>query len=144
MKKLVLNISDILHQVSSAEDQCIDRLTGSLKKRNGIKQVGLDTEASSPQLCINYNEEIISANKIVHIATKTADKLNDTFGHLWIKMREVRDRNHRQAVTSLLKNFKGVMNVLVVPTGWILLEFNTYITQEVVLLELLEKMDVVI
>lgn len=145
MNTLVLNISDLLHEVPNADDQCVDRLIGSLEKRNGIKQVRLDTEEdSNPQLCVYFDKEIISASQIKHIATETADKLGDTFGHLWIKMREVRDRNHRQAVTSLLKNFKGVMTVSVVSTGWIFLEFNRYITQEAVLLELIEKMDLVV
>lgn len=144
MNTLVLNISDLLHEVPNADDQCVDRLIGSLEKRNGIKQVRLDIEAPSPQLCIYFDEAIISASQIKHIATQTAGKLDDTFGHLWIKMREVRNRNHRQAVTVLLKNFKGVMTVSVVSTGWIFLEFNRYITQEAVLLELIEKMDLVI
>lgn len=144
MNTLVLNISDLLHDVPNADDQCVDRLIGSLEKRNGIKQVRLDIEEPSPQLCIYFDEAIISASQIKHIATQTADKLGDTFGHLWIKMREVRNRNHRQAVTALLKNFKGVMTVSVVSTGWIFLEFNRYMTQEAVLLELIEKMDLVV
>ncbi|HLR31089.1 MAG TPA: hypothetical protein VK074_01275 [Fodinibius sp.] len=145
MKKIVLDISDVLHQVANAEDQCIDRLKGSLEKRNGIKRVRLDTrEAENPQLCVSFDEGIISASQIKHIAAETADKLGDTFGHLWIKMRAVRNRNHRQAVTALLKNFKGVMNVLVIPTGWIFLEFNKYITQEATLIELIDKMELVI
>lgn len=145
MKEIMFNVSDLLHEVPYADDQCVDRLIGSLKKRNGIKHVRFDTaEASDPQLCISFDEAIISASHIEHIATETAGKLDDTFGHLWIKMREVRDRNHRQAVTSLLKNFKGVKMVSIVSTGWIFLEFNRYITQEAVLLELIEKMDLVV
>ncbi|MCW9706262.1 hypothetical protein [Fodinibius salsisoli] len=144
MNTLVLDISDVLHQVANAEDQCIDRLKGSLEKRNGIKQVRLDTEEPGPELCIYFDEDIISASQIKHIATQTAGKLDDTFGHLWIKMRAVRDRNHRQAVTTLLNNFKGVMNVFVIPTGWIFLEFNKYITQEATLIELIDQMDFVI
>lgn len=145
MKKIVLDISDVLHPVANAEDQCIDRLKGSLKKRNGIKRVRLDTEVgSSSQLCVYFDEDIISASKIKHITTQTADKLDETFGHLWIKIRAVQDRNHRQDVTTLLNNFKGVMNVLVIPTGWIFLEFNKYITQEATLIELIDQMDFVI
>jgi hypothetical protein len=144
MNTLVLDISDVLHPVANAEDQCIDRLKGSLEKRNGIKQVRLDTEEPGPELCIYFDEGTILASQIKHIATQTAGKLDDTFGHLWIRMRAVRDQNHRQAVTTILNNFKGVMNVLVIPTGWIFLEFNRYITQEAVLLELIEKMDLVV
>ena len=145
MGELILKLSNLLHEVLNFEDQCIDRLTGSLEKRDGIKQVRFDAaEASDPQLCISFDEAIISASQIEHIAAETAGKLDDIFGHLWIKMREVRDRNHRQAVTSLLKNFKGVMMVSAVSTGWIFLEFNTYITQEATLIELIDKMDLVI
>jgi hypothetical protein len=145
MKELILDLSDLLLDEPEAQDQCIDRLIGSLEKRNGIKKIEVKkNRQSTPQLHVHFDEEHISEDHIRHIAMQTGKKLDETFGHLWIKIQEVRDNHHTRAVTTLLKNFKGVMNVLIVPTGWIFLEFNTYITQESVLKELIQKMDLVI
>jgi hypothetical protein len=36
------------------------------------------------------------------------------------------------------------MNVLVAPTGMMIVEFNKYITQESIIKELIEKMDLVV
>jgi copper chaperone CopZ len=145
MKKLILDVSDLLNHKAESGDQCIDRLTGSLKKREGIKKVELnENKKSAPQLCIYFDEEHTSEDRIKQIAQETGDKLDKTFGHLWVKMKSVNDTSHLEAASTVLLNIKGVMNVLVVPTGWIFLEFNKYITQESILRELIEKMDLVI
>lgn len=145
MSKLILDVRDVLDDVSGGDDQCIVRLIGSIEKRNGVNQITLkQNEKSILQLHIYFNEELISEDQIKHIAGQTGKKLEDTFGHLWIKIQEVSDHNHQQAVTALLKNFKGVMAVSVVSTGLILLEFNRYIIQESLLRELIGKIDLVV
>ena len=145
MSKLIVYIRDVLDDVSGGEDQCIDRLIGSIEKRDGVNKITLkQNEESTLQLNINFNEKVISEDQIKHIAVETGKKLEDTFGHLWIKIQEVSENNHPRLVTALLKNFKGVMAVSVVSTGWILLEFNRYMTQESLLRELIGKLELVI
>ena len=145
MKKLILNVSDLLNHETEGDDQCIDRLTGSLQKREGIKKIELnENKKSAPQLCIYFDEEHTSEDRIKQIARQTGKQLDDTFGHLWVKMKSGHDAKKLEAASTVLQNFRGVMNVLVVPTGWIFLEFNKYITQESILRELIKKMDLVI
>jgi hypothetical protein len=145
MKKMILDVRSVLHNEADAEDQCIDRLMGSLEKRTGVHDITLrQNKKSTLQLHIHFDAEHISAERITYIARQTGKKLDHTFGHLWIKIQEVHDNDHCLAVTALLKNFKGVINVLVVPTGWIFLEFNTYITQESILRNLIKKMSLIV
>jgi hypothetical protein len=59
-------------------------------------------------------------------------------------MREIQDTKRVEAATTLLENVKGVMNVLVIPTGMMIVEFNKYVTQESIIRELIEKMDLVV
>ena len=145
MSYLHISLHTLLQNVGEFEDKCIYRLVGSLKKRDGITTVEVTREdKSQPQLLIKFDSDVISKGQIQHIARETGKKLDKTFGHLWIKVQEIQDTKRVQAATTLLKNLKGVMNVLVVPTGWIILEFNQYITRESILRELIDKMGLVI
>lgn len=145
MNSLHISLYTVLQDISDEEDKCVDRMIGSLKKRNGITAVKVtEDQKSQPQLLIKFDVDIISENQIRQIVQKIGKKLDKTFGHLRIKVQEIQDTQRIQATTALLKNLKGVMNVLVVPTGWIMLEFNKYITEESLLLDCIEKIDLVV
>jgi Cd2+/Zn2+-exporting ATPase len=145
MDSLRISLQPILEDITDSKDECIDRLVGSLKKRKGITTVEVTKEeASPPQLSITFKPNIISESQIRKIVRETGKKLDKTFGHLRVKIHEIQDIHRLEATVTLLKNVKGVMNVLVAPTGMMIVEFNKYITQESIIRELIEKMDLVV
>lgn len=145
MNSLRISLQPILHDIENSKDLCIDRLIGSVKKRDGIIAVELDNEKTSqPQLLISFDPDKISKEHIQEIVLKTGKTLDKTFGHLWIKAQDLPNEQRQNATTNLLKNVKGVMNVMVIPTGLIMIEFNKYITEESILTELIEQMGLVI
>lgn len=145
MDSLRISLQPILEDITDSKDECIDRLVGSLKKRKGITTVeATKEEASRPQLSITFKPNIISEGQIRKIVRGTGKKLDKTFGHLRVKIQEIQDIHRLEATVTLLKNVKGVMNVLVAPTGMMIVEFNKYITQESIIRELIEKMDLVV
>ena len=145
MDSLRITLQSILEDITDSKDECIDRLIGSLKKRDGVKAVELiEAQTQEPRLSIKFNSDKILEDQIRKIVRDTGNKLDKTFGHLRIKMREIQDTKRVEAATTLLENVKGVMNVLVIPTGMMIVEFNKYVTQESIIRELIEKMDLVV
>jgi len=145
MDSLRISLQSILSNIEDVEDKCVDRLVGSLKNRDGITAVEVTEDQNCrPQLLVKFDADIISNGQIQHITRETGKKLDKTIGHLRIKVQEVQDTQRIQATTTLLKKLKGVMNVLVVPAGWIILEFNQYIIGESILRELVDKMNLVV
>ncbi|WP_441000454.1 hypothetical protein [Fodinibius sp. SL11] len=145
MDSLRISLQPILEDIADSKDVCIDRLVGSLKKRDGINTVKLiEAQTQEPRLLIKFKSDVISEDQIRKIVRETGKKLDKTFGHLRVKIQEIQDIHRLEATVTLLKNVKGVMNVLVAPTGMMIVEFNKYITQESIIRELIEKMDLVI
>jgi hypothetical protein len=148
MEIMKIELGKLLRSVSDSRDFCIDRLLGSLKKREGILDIKkLDIKKSEsvtdkPQLTISFDPEIISEHQVKRMAQETAKSLDQTFGHFQIRLKEFTDSEKLKAASSVLKNLKGVMNVLIVPTGSLIVEFNKYITQESILNEIIKNLNV--
>ena len=103
---------------------------GSVKSRKGILTIKKDeTITGKPLLSISFDPEIISEFQVKKIVKETASTLNKTFGHFHIKIKELKDTGRLEAASDVLKNMTGVMNVLVVPAGCMIIEFNRYITE---------------
>jgi len=145
MDSLLICLQSILDDIEYLEDMCIDRLIGSIEKRKGIISVAINKKKMpGTELSIKFNPDTISGDQIRVIVVETGKMLNKTFGHLCIKVKEIKTNHHAEAISNILKNVKGVINVLAVPTGIIMVEFNKYITQESVLRDLIEQMGIVI
>ncbi|MEX2410181.1 MAG: hypothetical protein WD607_02215, partial [Candidatus Paceibacterota bacterium] len=118
METVKIELEKLLKTVSDSRDLCIERLSGSVKNRKGILTIKKDeTITGKPLLSISFDSEIISEFQVKKIVQETANALNQTFGHFHIKIKELKDSRRLEAASDVLKNMKGVMNVLIVPTG---------------------------
>ncbi|HBQ58757.1 MAG TPA: hypothetical protein DD671_03810 [Balneolaceae bacterium] len=143
MEIIKIELGKLLKSVSDSRDFCIDRLLGSLKKREGILNIKKsESVTDKPQLTISFDPEIISEHQVKRMVQETANSLDQTFGHFQIRSKEFTDSENLKATASVLKNMKGVMNVLIVPTGSLFIEFNKYITQESILNEVIKNLNV--
>ena len=143
MEIIKIELGKLLKSVSESRDFCIDRLISSLINREGIldiKKSNLVTD--KPQLTISFDPEIISEYQVKRMVQETTNSLNQTFGHFQIRLNEFKDYGKLKAASAVLKNMKGVMNVLIVPTGSLFIEFNKYITQESILNEVIKNLNV--
>lgn len=142
MEAVKIELEKLLKTVSDSRDLCIDRLSGSVKSRKGILDIKKDeTITGKPLLSVSFDPEIISEFQVKKIVQETANTLNQTFGHFQIKIKELKDSRRLEAASTVLKNIKGIMNVLVIPTGIMIIEFNKYITEGTILKELIKKID---
>lgn len=143
MEIIKIELQKLLKSVSDSRDFCIDRLTSSVKNRKGILDIKKsESTTGKPQLTLCFDPEIISEHQVKRMVQETANSLDQTFGHFQIRLKEFTDSEKLKAASSVLKNLKGVMNVLIVPTGSLIVEFNKYITQESILNEIIKNLNV--
>lgn len=140
MSSVTLNIHDYLKQISSEKDQSITRLISSLENRNGFGRIRLLNDPTQPiALSIQYNPGIITGQQIIQVTQTIADNLNRIFGHLLVKISDLYSKDNLVNAEKLFRTCKGVTNVLAKPRGWVDLEFNRYITEEVRLLKCINQ-----
>ncbi|MEX0723606.1 MAG: heavy metal translocating P-type ATPase [Gracilimonas sp.] len=141
MEKLTLNIPVILPDLPDLKDKCVSRLIGSLEGREGIQKVHVKTKGEEePLLCIHFNPDEISLQRIKEIAKTTGAKLHDTFGHLVMEVTGIRHSRHARSMTQRLNKLSGVVNAYASASGQVRIEFNRDATSKDDLLGKLSEM----
>lgn len=141
MEKLTLNIPVILPDIPDLKDKCVSRLIDSLEGREGIQKVHVKTNGKEePLLCIHFNPNEISLQRIKEIAKTTGAQLHDTFGHLAMEVSGIRHSRHARSVTRRLNKLSGVVDAYASASGQVRIEFNRDITSKDNLLGKLDEM----
>lgn len=130
MKKLQLEIPVLLPEIPDEKDRCVERLILALKPQNGIEDAHIK-EGEPAQLCIHYDPQIISLNKVKTLAQQNGASLTDRYRHLLMDVKGIRHQRHARSIEQSLVRVEGIVEASVSASGVVQLEWDTqHITQK--------------
>ncbi|TVZ28778.1 Cd2+/Zn2+-exporting ATPase [Gillisia sp. Hel_I_86] len=126
MKKLKIHIPVILPQAPDEKDACVNRLINKLNGREGIDNVHVSDKKMDgvPLLCFHYDPDIISIDRIQHLAERTGAEITEKYGHLLIEVNGIRHTRHARLVEKKLLDIDGVLEASANAGGMIRLEYD--------------------
>lgn len=69
------------------EDHCVQRLADELEEMAGISRASARVSAGAPEaLCIHYDPELISLQRVRELASSMGIGLGERYGHLSLEM----------------------------------------------------------
>lgn len=141
MQKLQIDLNIVLPEVPDEKDQCVERLMGLLEDRPGIEKVHVRaaTQTHPGQLCIHYDSQTISLNRVQQFAKQAGARITSQYGHFVGTLQGIRHARHARIVTGQIQRWPGVLEVSVSASGAIHLEFDRKKTQLATILNKLEE-----
>ncbi len=124
MEKIKISIPVLLPDLVDEKDQCIDRLIGILKNKNGIDNVHMKDDGSA-MLCIHYDPEITSLKQVKSITEQSGIELTERYQHLLLDVEGIRHQRHARSIEQSLSREKGVLESVVSIAGVIRLEWDS-------------------
>lgn len=141
---LTVDLSILLPNVPDTQDDCVQRLTGSLQDREGIDRVyALEaTNGTAARLCIHYDPEVTSLTRIRQVAKSLGTELTDQYGHLVRSVDGIRHPRHARTLTVRLRRTDGVLEAEVTAAGRVRVEYDRAETDENAIRQRLRRMGV--
>lgn len=126
MEKTQINLDILLPEIPDERDACVDRLISLTKKQKGIEKVHLvpGKEDHKAQLCFHYNPDIISLERLEHLAKEAGAQLTEQYSHLLIEVESIKEMMEAGVREHQLKKIPGIADVSVSATGNISVEFE--------------------
>lgn len=83
-EKLRLELPMLLPDVDDPADACIDRLVNNLTARDGVVSAHVigAQDAEPAKLCVHFNSDLLSLQRIREIARTAGAQITDKYGHL--------------------------------------------------------------
>lgn len=124
-KKFRLDLPLVLPDVDDMEDHCIQRLIKTLEGRPGVSNAHVvEDGGKTPQLCLHYDQEVISLSRLRELVSTTGAHLSERFAHLTVRTEgSLHARAARSAATEL-RNAPGVIEADVSGSGVIRIEYD--------------------
>ena len=114
MKDLVrLDIPLLLPEVKDVADRCIGRLTNELRGRAGVRDahVVASHDDTPAQLCIHYDPDFLSLQRVREIAKGTGAALTEKYQHIHWTVDGLTHARKARTVADRLRNLPGVIEV---------------------------------
>ena len=127
MKDLVrLNIPLLLPEVKDAADRCIGRLTNELRGRAGVRDahVVASHDDTPAQLCIHYDPDFLSLERVREIAKGAGTALTEKYQHIHWTVDGLTHARKARTVADRLRNLPGIIEVEASAAGTISVEFS--------------------
>ena len=143
MKTTEIDIPVLLPDVPDEKDHCVSLMMEMLKDREGIDKVHIkdSTTDGESKLCIHYQPEIITLERVQEIARNSGAKLTNQFSHVVYEVEGVRHQRHARTLTARIGDTKGVIDAQVAASGTIRVEFDRTETNEEAIKEAIRKQD---
>ena len=128
MESIKLDLPALLPDISTTDDQCVDRLESLLVLREGITKVHIITNADDPaRLCLHYDENIISLTQVEHFARSAGVELTVRYGHAVIAFPTVDSRDENRLIEQQIRDLPGVVTASFDPDAQVAqVEFDRY------------------
>lgn len=132
MKTTEIDIPILLPDVPDEKDRCVSRIVQMLEDREGIERVHVKekTADGESKLCIHYQPEFITLNRVQEIAKNSGAQLTNQFVHLVYEVDGVRHQRHARTLTTRLSDVTGIIDALVAASGTLRVEFDSTQTDE--------------
>jgi len=135
-----LDLNTVLPEALDERDACVQRLTAGLQAREGILSAHVKQgEAAAAQLCVHFEPDVISLQRIRELALSLGARIDSDFGHLSLDVDGVSRPAPAQLLEQRLRNALGVVEAHVSPTGSVRVEYYADRTSEQAVRELLER-----
>ncbi|HYM93503.1 MAG TPA: heavy metal translocating P-type ATPase, partial [Chitinophagaceae bacterium] len=126
MEKIKIDLDIVLPDIPDEKDSCVQRIISSMENHKGIDKVHIvpETETTKAKLCLHYNPDEISIERVQKLAEKSGAEITERFGHLLLEVKGIRYVRHARIIELSLRDVKGILSVSASAAGWINIEFD--------------------
>lgn len=141
MKKLQIDIPQILPGVPNDKDHCVHEFIKLLRQEKGVEDVHVldKKEKGVPQLCFHYDPSQISISHIRSLSKQVGSSITEKIGHKLIKVKGIRHTRQARTIELALRGISGMIEADVSATGMIRLEYDRAVTDESEIDNILQK-----
>ncbi|NOX90029.1 MAG: cadmium-translocating P-type ATPase [Calditrichaeota bacterium] len=112
-KKLQIDIPLLLPQVKDERDQCVRQLIDRLQIHRGIEQVHIDSTNGEAVLCLHYDPNLISLEKLRRLTRQAGVEISKQFRHETLKISGMDCTDCALSIEHILAHKEGVITVSV-------------------------------
>ncbi|MEO5315159.1 heavy metal translocating P-type ATPase [Pseudarthrobacter sp. CC12] len=134
-----LDLTTVLPEALDEQDACVQRLTAGLQARAGIMDAHVKQGDAAAQLCLHFEPDVISLQRIRELALSLGARVESDFGHLSLDVDGVSRPARAQLLEQRLRNAPGIAEAHVSPTGSVAVEYFADQTSEQAIVDLLER-----
>lgn len=126
---LQLEIPVVLSGVADANDGCIGRLQERLSAQTGIAQAHVDTDSGKPLLCLHYNPNLVTLEKLERLVRDEGAAITRRFKHEILPIQGMDCASCAAGIEHIVRKEPGILNVAVnYPTGKMKVEYDSTLT----------------
>ncbi|MFQ5583063.1 MAG: heavy metal translocating P-type ATPase [Calditrichia bacterium] len=112
-KTLKIEIPVLLPDVEDEQDQCIGRLLKRLSNHRGILQAHVDHRNGQAVVCLHFDPDYLSIEKVRRIAAQEGASISNRFHHLRLLITDMDCGDCAAGIEHIIGRVKGVLNVSV-------------------------------
>ncbi len=128
-QKLQLEIPVVLPGVDDARDGCVTRLQDRLREQSGITLAHLEQQGSKDVLCLHYDANLVSLEKLERMARDEGALITGRFKHENLPIRGMDCASCAASIEAIVRKMAGVANVGVnYPTQKMKVEYDSTLT----------------
>lgn len=136
-----LDLKTVLPEALDEQDTCVQRLTDGLQARDGVMSAHVKRPAGTEaaQLCVHFEPDIISLQRIRGLALSLGARVDSAFGHLSINVDGISRPARAQLLEQRLRSMDGIVEAHVSATGSVAVEYLADRTSDQAVLDFLER-----
>ncbi len=106
-----LDIPLLLPQVKDARDQCVQRLQKRISEHRGFHKTHIKQQDGKAVLCLHYDPNLISLDKVRRIAEETGAEISRQYAHEILRVTGMDCADCAGSIEHILKHQTGVISV---------------------------------
>lgn len=110
--ELALDVSVVLPDIPDERDACVERLTGLLR-HEGFEQVHIVQEDSRARLCLHYDPEQLSVEKVRRLVRTAGARISNRYHHETLRIDGMDCPTCASVIEHALKRVDGVLEAAV-------------------------------
>jgi Cd2+/Zn2+-exporting ATPase len=122
-EKIAIELPVLLPNVPDHRDSCVQRLIAILEAKPGIDKVHVKLDSGDALLCIHYDPEQQSLQRVRELAESVGATVTQRFGHALMEAEPMQARVARR-LSDELRSIPGVVEAEVAPSGTARIEFD--------------------
>ena len=144
--KTRIDLPVLLPNVPDERDRCVQRLIEALEAHAGVQRAHLviDEAREPAKLCIHYDPEMLSLQRIRQIARQAGASLTERFAHLLWEVDGIPHQRRARTISARLKRIEGVLEAEATATGPLRVEFDRERVDEQAIREALKELGVAV